>query len=97
MQVFHCVHFECPAQEDGAEESSDNARQELDGGFFLGPALESIAPPVPAPMPGHLSPRRTDRDQATAEEELNLPSRFTANREMPYQAMRLAGNDGRRN
>ncbi|KAK4019828.1 hypothetical protein OUZ56_001835 [Daphnia magna] len=86
--VFHCVHFECPAQEDG------NGFEELVGSTPQLPVdaplsnpsplvvADATTPPVPPPLPDHFSnfnPRPLDRERRNLEEEeeINLPIRFT--------------------
>lgn len=86
--VFHCVHFECPAQEDG------NGFEELVGSTPQLPVdtplsnpsplvvADAATPPVPPPLPDHFSnfnPRPLDRERRNLEEEeeINLPIRFT--------------------
>ncbi|XP_046452754.1 BTB/POZ domain-containing protein 9-like isoform X2 [Daphnia pulex] len=85
--VFHCVHFECPAQEDG------NGFEELVGSTprlpidapLPSPSLlvDATAPPVPPPLPdnfNNFNPRPLDREPRNIEEEegTNLPIRFTS-------------------
>ncbi len=96
-QVFHCVHFECPAQEDGFEElppAGSTPRLPVDAPLS-NPMAEAAAPPIPPPLPDHFNPRRLDRElrnvavAADEEEGTNLPSRFTsASRDGSYISQR---------
>ncbi|KAI9564306.1 hypothetical protein GHT06_008044 [Daphnia sinensis] len=86
--VFHCVHFECPAQEDGNgfEDVVVSTPQLPVDAPLSNPSplvvADAATPPVPPPLPDHFSnfnPRPLDRERRNLEEEeeINLPIRFT--------------------
>jgi len=84
--VFHCVHFECPAQEESTEESPRIIVEDTHSSLI----------PVPPPLPD-LNPRpvavavvadRSSSDNGEVEEG-HLPRRFTAGREVSYLAQRI--------
>ncbi|XP_057371374.1 BTB/POZ domain-containing protein 9-like [Daphnia carinata] len=86
--VFHCVHFECPAQEDGNgfEEVVASTPQVPVDAPLSNPsplvAADAAIPPAPPPLPDHFSnfnPRPLDRERRNLdeEEEIHLPIRFT--------------------
>lgn len=92
-QVFHCVHFECPAQEDGFEElvGCSTPRLPVDAPL-LNPIVDPAAPPIPPPLPDHYNPRRLEREPRNGDEEesTNLPSRFTStSREGSFTSQRI--------
>jgi len=100
--VFHCVHFECPAQEESNEESGSASRITADTSLntTLNTTLNTSsntslipAPPPLPPMPD-LNPRpplaadRDSPDNGELEEDY-LPRRFTAGREGTFLAHRF--------
>nr|CAH0111776.1 unnamed protein product [Daphnia galeata] len=95
--VFHCVHFECPAQEDGngfEELVGSTSRLPVDAPL-PSPSLiaNATAPPVPPPLPdsfNNFNPRPLDREPRNVEEEegTNLPIRFTASLDGSHTSQR---------
>jgi BTB/POZ domain-containing protein 9 len=96
-KVFHCVHFECPAQEDGngfEELVGSTSRLPVDAPL-PSPSLiaNATAPPVPPPLPdsfNNFNPRPLDREPRNLEEEegTNLPIRFTASLDGSHTSQR---------
>lgn len=92
--MFHCVHFECPAQEESTEEQGSAGRIVADTSQSLTANTSLIpAPPLPPPLPD-LNPRpmpATDRESPEdgESEEEYLPRRFTAGREGSFLAHRF--------